>query len=237
MIPGTARMRHADLKFHRNIVRLLGWGVEEGPHETPLLVLEFAIADLHNVFANSDIKMTYGITQQLSIDVGQGLDAIHKAGIIHGKLKPQNVLVFENFSDEVPLVVKLADFGLSLGEVQASMSDVVEVSGMSTDWCAPEIEIGSEMSTSQLIKADIFSYGLLVLSVNYLKSQPPAPKDLNIALEVIRLCLDIPTSLFSLLETAMNLSLREDALQWLLEVGGILKDKSELCIFWSVISD
>jgi hypothetical protein len=45
------------------------------------------------------------------------------------------------------------------------------------------------------------------------------------------------TSFSSLLETALALLLREDALQRPLAVGDILKDKSEPCIFWSVISD
>ena len=99
------------------MVRLLGWGVEEAWHETPLLVLELAIADLHSIFEKSHIKMTCGITQQLSIEVGRGLDAIHEAGIIHGDIKPQKILIFENFSDGVPLIAKLADFGLSVGEV------------------------------------------------------------------------------------------------------------------------
>jgi hypothetical protein len=108
---------------------------------------------------------------------------------------------------------------------------------MSTDWCALEIKYGSKLSTSQLIKADNFSYGLLVLSVNCLKGQPPASKDLNTALEVIRSCPDMLTSLSSLLETALALLLREDGLQRPLAVGDILKDKSEQCIFWSVVSD
>jgi serine/threonine protein kinase len=136
------------LKFHRNIVRFLGWGIEEAWHETPFLVLELAITDLHSIFEKSNIKMTYGITQQFLIDIRQGLDAIHEAGIIHGDIKPQNILIFKNFSDEVPLVAKLADFRLSVGEVQASINDFMEVSGISTDWCALKIKYGSKLSIS-----------------------------------------------------------------------------------------
>jgi serine/threonine protein kinase len=235
-------LQHADLQRHRNIVRFLGWGIEEVWHQTPLLVLELAVADLHSIFEKRSSKMTYSITHQLSIDVGQGLDAIHKAGIIHGDIKAQNVLVFDNFlkdniSDTVPLVAKLADFGLSVGEVQASMNDLVEVSAMSTDWCAPEIKFGDKLSTLQLIKADNFSYGLLVLSVNCLKGQPPVSKDLKTALEIIRSRPDATTSSSSLLETALAPLLKGDASERPLTVGDILKDESEQCILWSVISD
>jgi serine/threonine protein kinase len=121
------------LKFHRNIVRLLGWGIKKAWHEIPLLILELAIADLHSIFEKSNIKMTCDITQQLLIDIGQGFDAIYETKIIHSDIKPQNILIFKNFSDEVPLIAKLADFGLSVNEVQAFMNDLVEVSGMSTD--------------------------------------------------------------------------------------------------------
>ncbi|MCJ1351738.1 MAG: hypothetical protein MMC33_001722 [Icmadophila ericetorum] len=83
------------------------------------------------------------------------------------------------------------------------MNDLVEVSGISTDWCALEIKYGSKLYTSQLIKVDNFSCGLLILSVNCLKGQPPPSKDLNAALEVIRSCPDMLTSLSSLLENAL----------------------------------
>ena len=227
-------LQHEKLRSHRNIVRLLGWSLEEALHETPLLVVELAFAPLDKIFEMTEDKLTYETMQQLFIDVGQGLDAIHDAGIIHGDIKPSNILVFENFSNTVPFVAKLADFGLSVGEVKDSMNDLVAVAGMSTDWCAPEIQRDAKLSTSQLVKADNFSYGLVLLSISCQKGQAPATKDSQTASKMIRTHADIPALLSSLLVTVMAHLLREDASQRPLEVGDLLKNDTEQCLAWSV---
>ena len=203
-------------------------------HETPLLVVELAFAPLDKIFEMTEDKLTYETMQQLFIDVGQGLDAIHNAGIIHGDIKPSNILVFENFSNTVPFVAKLADFGLSVGEVKDSMNELVAVAGMSTDWCAPEIQRDAKLSTSQLVKADNFSYGLVLLSISCQKGQAPATKDSETASKMIRTHADIPALLSSLLVTVMAHLLREDASQRPLEVGDLLKNDTEQCLAWSV---
>ncbi|KAK5147870.1 hypothetical protein LTR32_000747 [Rachicladosporium monterosium] len=123
-------LRHEALRSHRNIVRLLGWSGEETFQNAPLLVVELALGHLRTMFEKSPVIVTSAIIQQLSIDIGQGLDAIHEAGIVHCDIKPENILIFENFAtkfhETVPYVAKLADFGLSISEVKESMDDGVE---------------------------------------------------------------------------------------------------------------
>ncbi|KAK5695726.1 hypothetical protein LTR17_024450 [Elasticomyces elasticus] len=236
MLLEVVALRHDALRAQRNIVRLLGWSVEDNFQSTPLLVVELAFADLRTVFEKSSTKLTFGTIQQLSIDIGQGLDAIHKAGIIHGDVKPQNILIFENlesdFYETVPYVAKLADFGLSVGEVKETMNDKVYVAGMSTDWCAPEIRQGAKLSTSRLIYSDNFSYGLVLASMSCYQGQAPKTKDLDDMLDTLETHSGIPVSFRSLLRIAVAGLLQHDISSRTLWVGELLKDGSTPCVEW-----
>ncbi|KAK0816765.1 hypothetical protein LTS02_005799 [Friedmanniomyces endolithicus] len=229
-------LRHKALRSHRNIVRLLGWSVEETFQNPPLLVVELALGHLRTMFEKSPVKVTSGTIQQLSIDIGQGLDAIHEAGIVHCDIKPENILIFENFATNfhgtVPYVAKLADFGLSISEVKESMDDGVYVTGMSTDWCAPEIRQGIKLSTSQLIKADTFSYGLVLASMSCYEGQAPKTKDRGAILEVLKTQAGISDTFRSLLRTAVSQLLQQDAAERPMSVGMLLKDESAACVNW-----
>ena len=50
----------------------------------------------------------------LALDVAKGCQAIHKYSIIHGDLKPHNVLLTVAPDDERGWIGKIADFGLSV---------------------------------------------------------------------------------------------------------------------------
>ncbi|KAK1062036.1 hypothetical protein LTR12_000486 [Friedmanniomyces endolithicus] len=229
-------LRHEALRTHRNIVRLLGWSVEETFQNTPLLVVELALGHLRTMFEKSPANVTSGTIQQLSIDIGQGLDAIHEAGIVHCDVKPENILIFENFAtnfhETVPYIAKLADFGLSISEVKESMDDGVYVTGMSTDWCAPEIRQGIKLSTSQLVKADTFSYGLVLASMSCYKGQAPKTKDRGAILEVLKTQAGIPDTFRSMLRTAVSHLLQHNAAERPKSVGMLLKDGSAACVDW-----
>jgi len=231
-------LRHEALRSHRNIVRLLGWSGEETFQNAPLLVVELALGHLRTMFEKSPVIVTSAIIQQLSIDIGQGLDAIHEAGIVHCDIKPENILIFENFAtkfhETVPYVAKLADFGLSISEVKESMDDGVYVTGMSTDWCAPEIRQGIKLSTSQLIKADTFSYGLVLASMSCYEGQAPKTKDRGTILEVLKTQAGISDTFRSLLRTAVSQLLQQDAAERPMSVGMLLKDESAACVNWFV---
>ncbi|ORY07687.1 hypothetical protein BCR34DRAFT_666300 [Clohesyomyces aquaticus] len=227
-------LRNPALQNHRNIVRLIGWGIEETWNETPLLVLELAMGDLCYVLASPDFQVTCEITHQLSIDIGHGLDAIHELVIVHGDLKPLNVLVFSNTSHKVPFVAKLADFGLSVHEVHSASDDSVTIAGTSIDWCAPEIILGATLSTSQLIKADNFSYGLMLLSLNCLNGRPPIRKNLDYAINIVESHEALPRSLSDVLAMALPLLLQADTTKRPSSVKDIMRDSSEAHIAWSV---
>ncbi|KAK0288208.1 hypothetical protein LTR35_003682 [Friedmanniomyces endolithicus] len=230
-------LRHEALRTHRNIVRLLGWSVEETFHNAPLLVVELALGHLRAMFEKAAPNVTSGTIQQLSIDIGQGLDAIHEAGIVHCDVKPENILVFENFAtnfhENVPYIAKLADFGLSISEVKESMDDGVYINGMSTDWCAPEIRQGIKLSTSQLMKADTFSYGMVLASMSCYEGQAPKTKDRGAILEVLKAQEGIPDTFRSMLRTAVSRLLQQNAADRPMSVGMLLKDASVACKDWA----
>lgn len=90
------------------------------------IVMEKAIRDLHNEITiysggmgnyNETYYKCQPVFEDYVIDLRdrrkiakqiiQGVDCLHRHGIIHGDIKPQNILMFENKN------IKLADFGLS----------------------------------------------------------------------------------------------------------------------------
>ncbi|KAF8545112.1 hypothetical protein BDD12DRAFT_906012 [Trichophaea hybrida] len=113
------------LRQHPNIVDLLGisWevlGAEEGKSESftsirPILVVELAYQDYPTLdeYYKFCVKNDVGITMDTKIsiisNVADGLAAIHMCGIIHGDVKPQNILLFREKHDG-PLVAKICDF-------------------------------------------------------------------------------------------------------------------------------
>lgn len=162
---------HAPLKQHSNIVQLLGWARDDGPANIPLLVLELALADLEK-FLQGEVDVN--TKHHLCLDIGSGLDALHRSGIIHGDLKPANVLVFKNDFPKVPFVAKLADFGFSVLEAQALGNDMIKITGYTPGWNAPEISCGGrEISSADYGKADIYSFGLLIWSVFCFEGRVP----------------------------------------------------------------
>lgn len=162
----VAALQDSRLRNHPNVVSLLGYGVEMRTfHETPFLVMDLALGDLGRALKE---QLPLGVQHQLCVGVGYGLDAIHDCQLVHGDLKPQNVLVFESQVVGMPLIAKLADFGLSIDEVATGTDIGVMISGYSPGWEAPEItrcvETGRPISVTDLLSADRYAFGLLILS-------------------------------------------------------------------------
>lgn len=141
----------------------------------PTIVMEYCPRGLDSYlkerFEQTSGKIPYNEARQLLYAVLQGLNDAHKAGIIHGDIKPANVRFGE---DKTP---KLGDFGAARycksKDVDVEKHDETESDDIedipeaavslrgSTNWMAPELLRGECASE----ESDYFSFGVLAYLV------------------------------------------------------------------------
>lgn len=90
----------------------------------------------------------------LSLDIASGLDFVHSLGVVHGDIKPQNILVFAG-----PFRAKIADFGHSMFETPGSRKLI----GGTQLYAAPEVNAPAIFSRLKL--TDVYSYGIVFASI------------------------------------------------------------------------
>lgn len=156
-------LAHEPIRKHQNIVNIQGITWETDPFTTerhwPVFIIERATRGTLQDFFREEADICLTLRFELALDVIAGLEVIHACGIIHGDLKLENVLVFENKgldADKRPLVAKLADFGGSLFDI----STFTRLKTPTQPWSAPEFEKYLEPQALQL--TDIYSLGLLL---------------------------------------------------------------------------
>ncbi len=131
-----------------------------------------------------------GSLQQISIgnatlyvrlirDVALGLHAAHSAGVVHGDIKPDNILLFGTADDTERLVPKLSDFGtaksLRLGRSTTPSTGSSELQAGNLAFMAPEIWAGSRPT----IQSDVYSLAAMLqyLLTEELDLRKPQHKD------------------------------------------------------------
>ncbi|KAH6846963.1 hypothetical protein B0I37DRAFT_134673 [Chaetomium sp. MPI-CAGE-AT-0009] len=158
-----AVLGHPDMRDHPNITSLeaVCWEVDvtaKGkPSIWPVLVFKRAEHGSLNEFVavtKPDASLVLSILKTVVGTVGY----MHGQDVIHGDLKPSNILVFENETGD-GTIIKLNDFGCP-----TSGADTDIVLPKSPGWHAPEVEKpGMCFNASQAKKADVFSLGLIGL--------------------------------------------------------------------------
>ncbi|CZR44078.1 uncharacterized protein FPRO_13872 [Fusarium proliferatum ET1] len=150
-------LRNKFIKDHPNIVQLLGicWKSVKDGVLMPSFVLEAAEIDLEK-FLDNPKAVEYRKVLGLAVDIATGVRALHDVGIIHGDIKPANVLIFKD--PQLTYVAKIADFGSSL--LRSDIKSPMKLPFGSGFWQAPECR--DHLDGDQLTKADVYSVGLVL---------------------------------------------------------------------------
>jgi serine/threonine-protein kinase len=122
---------------HPNIVPIFDVGVADG---RVFLAMEFVEGCSLRRWLD-DKRRTWTEVSKVMVAVGQGLDTIHRAGLCHRDIKPDNILIRH---DGVPMLI---DFGLAQTQVSG------EIAG-TPGYMAPEQCEGSEVGAT----ADVFAF-------------------------------------------------------------------------------
>jgi serine/threonine-protein kinase len=169
----TAALLKEEIKLarmitHVNVVRVYDVGEAEGRR---FFTMEYVRGQtLRELIDRSGGGLPVTPALQIAKQVCRGLSAVHKAGIVHGDLKPQNVMVLPNG------VAKLMDFGVARVR---SRRGAAQTTGGTPLYMSPEQARGAEIDD----RSDIYAAGLLMFEL--FTGQPPfISKDL---VEIVRM--------------------------------------------------
>jgi serine/threonine protein kinase len=132
---------------HPFIITLHDMGIEEST-STPYLVMELVEGQsLEKILASGSVPFSSACSWAAQVAVA--LQVAHKHNIIHGDVKPANILVTSDSR------IKLTDFGMA----RLSSHDTKDTSLLGTPayWCPEQI-----MGRAQDARSDIFSLGVLL---------------------------------------------------------------------------
>ena len=192
----------------------------------PFLVVEAALMSLADLLKpdcsllNGRGIRTWDIKYQIALDIAAGLQLMHKFNIVHGDVKPGNVLIFSNADSELPYIAKLSDFGVCI-DMQQPGSKLTPDSYLGTDdWIGPEARyydshIYGEFSPDMLKKFDSYSYGMVLLAIFFTFGKPlefdlqrkNGETNVEIAIMTVLNSEDCPSYLFTPLRNAFRILL------------------------------
>ncbi|XP_057754278.1 leucine-rich repeat receptor-like serine/threonine-protein kinase BAM2 isoform X3 [Arachis stenosperma] len=148
---------------HMNIVSLLGFCYEKYKRA---LIYEFMPNGSLDKFIykqespNAICNLDWNTLFQITIGIARGLEYLHRgcaARILHLDIKPQNILLDEDFCP------KIADFGLA--KICKKKESIVSLQGTrgTPGYIAPEVFSRTFGKVSH--KSDVYSYGMLILEL------------------------------------------------------------------------
>ncbi len=132
---------------HPSIITLHDMGIDEAT-QTPYLVMEFLEGQpLDKILDRGSIPFPKACA--LAAEVASALAAAHRKGVIHGDVKPANILVTDDGR------LKLMDFGMA--RLASHDSGSTPLLGTPAYWC-PEQIVGKPQDA----RSDLFSLGVVL---------------------------------------------------------------------------
>ena len=145
--------------FHPNVASILGAMDADGQF---LIIRQWIPGVSLDEALNREGPFSMSNTIQTAIGICKGLQALHQADVLHGDLKPANIILHKDSSDPV-----ITDFGTSLW--LASPNNPVWKGG-TPGYIAPEILRGENSSKS----ADLFSLGVILDQLQHSTLRQPS---------------------------------------------------------------
>jgi serine/threonine protein kinase len=150
---------------HPNVVPIYAAGEESG---VPYIAMRYVSgSDLGKRLARAG-KLEPTVATALIGQVGNGLDAIHAAGLVHRDVKPANVLLSEGAGEDHAYIT---DFGVARNvATESGLTQTGRFVG-TLDYVAPEQISGGAVDA----RADVYALGCLLFKL--LTGEVPFPKD------------------------------------------------------------
>jgi serine/threonine protein kinase len=133
---------------HRHLVPVLDAGEEAGRCYVVAAYVDGC--SLATRIAESGALALAGVLR-LAAEVGGGLDALHRAGLVHRDVKPGNILLAHDGA------AALTDFGLAKGPAYTALTRPGQVLG-TPHYLAPELIEGTEATPA----SDVYALGCVV---------------------------------------------------------------------------
>jgi len=147
-----ARLSHASTVQIYDFGYLAGAG---GP-ALPFQICEYLGGGSLSRWVKKRERLSVSEALAITVRLCGALAEVHASGLIHGDVKPQNVLLAETLSGRV---AKLADFGIAQLAQQSASSDGSTVLMYSVNWAAPEQLVGEPLGPA----ADLYSLALVTI--------------------------------------------------------------------------
>ncbi|XP_071806513.1 uncharacterized protein [Asterias amurensis] len=182
------------LPDHKNVVRLMGFSVEQDP--LYIIVEYLSKGNLKDLLKDSRVKGTtvygnlHGASKSLSCgdlmkfanDVADGMHYISSQKCIHRDLAARNVLVAED------MTCKVSDFGLARDVIDNRVYERKSEGRLPLRWMALE-SILDEMYTT---KSDVWSFGVLLWEIVTLGARPYPTMSAKLMLKQLRIGFRMP---------------------------------------------